>query len=264
RLMSAQSAHRVGLVTYDTVSRGVETIRTVCEELREEGISYGVVDALQDSHLDAIAAAAASHRLVTGGSAVARGLAANFRASGLLGPAASTPLPSASGPAAVLAGSCSQATRAQVGWWQKSGLPFRKLDVARAVRGEPVAEELIAWALACGDESTLIFSSDDPDEVRSIQETCGRGNASAAVEGAMAKIASGLVDSGLRKLVVAGGETSGAVVSALGITGLRIGPEIEIGVPWTETLSDPGMALALKSGNFGSEDFFTRALAMLR
>ena len=99
--------------------------------------------------------------------------------------------------------------------------------------------------------------------MRKTQQELGADRAGQLVEQAFARIAQGLVQAGVRKLVVAGGETAGAVVSALGVRRLRIGPQIDPGVPWTESLDDPPLALALKSGNFGSPDFFAKALAQL-
>ncbi len=263
RLMGKQSNHRVGLVAYDVVSAGSEATERAFDSLCKRGITYGVTDALSDAHLATIGAAARTHGLITGGSAVAQGLAANFRQEGLLGPAEKPQLPEVSGTAAILAGSCSQATRNQIACWQQNQYPFHKVDAGRIARGEPVLEKIVAWAKTLGDQPVLIYSSDDPAEVQAVQDQYGREHASAAIEKLMGEIAVSLIGTGTRKLILAGGETAGAVVSALGITGLRIGPEIDPGVPWTETLHEPRIALALKSGNFGSDDFFVKALGML-
>jgi uncharacterized protein YgbK (DUF1537 family) len=263
RLLQAQTERRVGLVPYATVTAGVEATTAAFTELRATGVAYGVVDALDDRDLETVGRAAADHRLVTGGSGVALGLPGNFRRRGLLGDPAAPTLPAANGPAVVLAGSCSEATRGQVAHAQALW-PHLKLDVDRLSRDEPVADEALAWARRHGgDAPLLVYASADPDEVARTQAAYGRERAGALVEAAFGRIASGLVDAGWRRLVVAGGETSGAVVSSLGVRGLRIGPEIDPGVPWTETLDAPHLALALKSGNFGAEDFFARALAML-
>lgn len=263
RLMSSQSNHRVGLVAYNVVSAGSETTERAFSTLRKRGIRYGVTDALSDEHLASIGAAARSHGLITGGSAVAQGLAENFREDGLLGAAENPQLPEVLGTAAILAGSCSQATRKQIACWQQNQRPCYKLDAGRIARSEPVIEEMVAWTNTNDDQAVLIYSSDDPAEVRTVQRQYGREHVSAAIENVMGEIAISLVGTGTRKLILAGGETAGAVVSALGITGLRIGPEIDPGVPWTETLHEPRIALALKSGNFGGDDFFVKALEML-
>lgn len=263
RLMSSQSRHQAGLVAYNVVSAGSEATERAFDSLRNRGVTYGVTDALSDTHLKAIGAAARNHRLITGGSAVAQGLAENFRRDGLLGPPDKPQLPEVGGTAAILAGSCSQATRNQVARWRQKRRAVLKLDAGQIVRGEVGVDQIIAQATSLGDEPVLFYSSDDPAEVRTIQEQYGREEVSSEIEKIMGEIAVALVDAGTRKLILAGGETAGAVVSALGIAGLRIGPEIDPGVPWTETLHEPRIALALKSGNFGSDDFFSKALGML-
>ncbi len=263
RLMAAQSCKQVGLLPYPVVAAGVEATRAAIAALRADGVRYGVADALTDADLLTLGAAADDHRLVTGGSGLALGLPGNFRRRGLLGDARPAALPSVPGRAVVLSGSCSQATRGQVAHVRERW-PHLKLDVDRLAAGEPVADEAVAWALE-QDPATplLVYASADPEEVAATQARHGRERAGALVEAAFGSIASELVAAGWRRLVVAGGETSGAVVSALGVRALRIGPEIDPGVPWTESLDAPHLALALKSGNFGGRDFFVRALGML-
>lgn len=263
RLMAAQTRRPVGLLPWAEVAAGTERLGQSIDALRAEGFAYGVVDAITDDDLYVIGAAAASHSLITGGSGVALGLPENFRKQGLLGAAKDPVLPDVSGRAAVLAGSCSAATRRQIdvasGTW-----PHRKIDADRVAEGQPVAAEILDWAASQPEDTpVLIYSSADPDEVAAIQARYGRDRAGAMLEETMGVIAEGLVAAGIRQLVVAGGETSGAVVSALTVTALRIGPEIDPGVPWTESIGEPRLALALKSGNFGGEDFFEKALGML-
>ena len=263
RLLQAQSTRRSGVIPFATVATGTEATRTAIEGLRADGISYGVADATTDADLLTLGAAAADHRLVTGGSGIALGLPANFRSDGLLGVPVKATLPGAAGPALVIAGSCSEATRGQVDHVRESW-PWLKLDVDLLAAGQPVVDEAVAWALEQDrDTPLLVYASADPDEVARTQAAHGRERAGVLVEKALGGIARQLVDAGWRRLIVAGGETSGAVVSALGVRGLRIGPEIDPGVPWTETLEKPHLALALKSGNFGAEDFFSKALEML-
>jgi uncharacterized protein YgbK (DUF1537 family) len=264
RLMAAQSRHPVGLVPYATVANGAGAIAEAVERLRKDGIRYGVIDAITDGDLHAIGAAAAAHRLVTGGSGVALGLPENFRRMGLLGPASVPKAPARRGRPAVLAGSCSEATRRQIAAFANR-FPARKLDVDRLLAGEPVVEEAVGWvAEHPGETPVLVYSSAEPAEVAALQQKHGREPAGAAIETAFGAIARALVEVGCGRLIVAGGETSGAVVTALGIRALRIGPEIDPGVPWTEALADPPLALALKSGNFGADDFFLKAFDRLR
>ena len=143
--------------------------------------------------------------------------------------------------------------------------PALALSVDDFIRRPDHVDEVLAWAedhLPHGP--VLIYSSAPPDEIAAAQQRLGKQDVGTIMERAMAAIATGLVQRGVRQLVVAGGETSGAVVGALGIKALRIGPSIAPGVPWTESLEDPRLALALKSGNFGGDDFFLRALEMLK
>ena len=263
RLMGAQSQRPVGLVPHTTVDAGVEATAAAFESLRSAGISYGVVDALTDRHLEIIGEAASAHRLVTGGSGVALGLPENFRRRQLLGPPAKSAVPAVKGSAAVLAGSCSEATRRQIDFARRIW-PHQKLDAHRIAAADPIIEQTLSWASEqIDDKPVLIYASAGPDEVAAIQNQYGRQAAGEMIENALGRIAEGLVANGVRRIIVAGGETAGAVVSALNVRRLRIGAEIDPGVPWTETLDEPRIALALKSGNFGSEDFFCKAMSML-
>jgi uncharacterized protein YgbK (DUF1537 family) len=165
---------------------------------------------------------------------------------------------------AVLAGSCSAATLEQIAAMEAAGRPTLRLDPERLAAGWSAAEA-VSWALArMGDGPVLIYASAAPEEVRATQARLGRDRAGALVEQALADVARGLVEGGVRRLVVAGGETSGAVVQALGVKGLAIGPMIDPGVPATVSIgARPSLALVLKSGNFGSTDLFTKAFAFM-
>jgi uncharacterized protein YgbK (DUF1537 family) len=263
RLMGAQTARKVGLVPWSAVMHGKAHIAGAIDRLRAGGVAYGVADAITDDDLEALGAAAMDHALITGGSGIALALPENFRRQGLIGAAAIPALPDCPGRAAVLAGSCSQATREQIAR-ARAVWPHRKIDADRVADGAPVVRETLDWAAGQpADIPVLVYSSADPEEVAAVQARHGRDRAGAMLEETMGAIAKGLIAAGTRQLVVAGGETAGAVVSALGVTALRIGPEIDPGVPWTETVGTPPLALALKSGNFGSEDFFAKALTML-
>lgn len=263
RFLGRQTTHSVGLIPYEAVRNGPESITAACTSLQETGIRYGVVDAVTDEDLTAIGAAAASYRVVTGASGIAFGLPENFRKTGALGQAVSPALPSVRGRAAVIAGSCSTATRAQVALASQQW-PALVIDARRLADGSYRPEDALGWFRE-QDPGTpvLIYSSAAPDAVAAVQQELGRERAGQIIEQAFGGIARGLVEQGVRRLVVAGGETAGAVVSALGVKALRIGPQIDPGVPWTETIGAPSLALALKSGNFGAEDFFPRSLAML-
>ncbi len=261
RVLSRQTEATVGLVPFATVAQGPEAIRDAMTRLKEQGRRYAIVDAVRNDDLFAIGEAAAQHALITGGSGVALGLPANFRAAGLLPEgAAAGALPSVAGHAAVLAGSCSRATLFQIAS-ARDHVPTLELDALATPDAAALAAQALAWAQGrLGATPVVIAASAPADKVAALQAKLGREAAGALVEDALARIAEGLVAAGVRRLVVAGGETSGAVVRQLGITRLRIGAEIDPGVPWTLAEgSGPTLRLALKSGNFGGRDFFTRA-----
>ncbi len=265
RVLGRQTPYAVGLVPYATVERGAGAIRDAMTALKEQGRHWAVVDAVNDAHLLAIGAAAAAHPLLTGGSGIALGLPENFRRAGLL-PLRSDPgaLPRVDGAAAIIAGSCSRATLHQIGIARQS-LPLLQLDPLVTPDAEALAAQAIAWAKTrLGHEPLLIAASAPPDQVAALQRQLGREAAGALIESALAAIAEALVGLGVRRLVVAGGETAGAVVTRLGVRSLRIGGEIDPGVPWTYAEgSGPPLLLALKSGNFGAPDFFLKSFAML-
>jgi uncharacterized protein YgbK (DUF1537 family) len=265
RVLAAQCAGKVGLVAFDVVNRGLQAVSDAFVQLRSAGCRHAIVDAISDEHLMIIGGACADLELVTGGSGVALGLPENYRRAGLLAEnAAADALPAVGGMAAVLAGSCSPATLVQVEH-AKSLWPAFQVDPMAIADGRDVAEQAIEFAGArLADGPVLIYASAAPDVVGDVQAKLGREQAGSLVEGAMAQIATELVGRGVRKLVVAGGETSGAVVGALNVRALRIGPQIDPGVPWTASIGEPELALALKSGNFGATDFFKKALESIR
>jgi 3-dehydrotetronate 4-kinase len=259
RVLGRQTDGAVGLVPFATVEQGAAAIRRAMTVLKESGRRYAVVDAVTDAHLLAIGEAAEHHALITGGSGVAMGLPANFRRAGLLperGDAAA--LPPMRGHAAVLAGSCSRATLGQIGL-ARDHVPVLELDALAMPDAAALTAQALDWAAGrLGETPVVIAASAPPDRVGALQARLGREAAGALVEQAMAAIAAGLVARGVGRLVVAGGETSGAVVARLDVRALRIGQEIDPGVPWT--YAEPvGLHLALKSGNFGARDFFLKA-----
>jgi uncharacterized protein YgbK (DUF1537 family) len=264
RVLSRQTEGTVGLVPYPTVEKGAAAIRAMLVGLKEQGRRYAIVDAVSDAHLLSIGDAVAGQALVTGGSGVAMGLPENFRREGLLQGAEAGQLPDVPGHAAVLAGSCSRATLFQIGA-VRDRVPTLELDPLAVLDADALIGQALDWAEGkLGAVPVVIAASAPPDMVAALQARLGRDEAGLLVETAMAGIARGLVARGVRRLVVAGGETSGAVVSALGTRRLRIGAEIDPGVPWTlaEGAGEP-LLLALKSGNFGGRDFFLSAFEML-
>ncbi|MFM0506986.1 3-oxo-tetronate kinase [Paraburkholderia sp. RL17-373-BIF-A] len=264
-VLQRQTRSKVGLVRYDAVARGVSAVRESFDTLRDEGVRMAIADAVSDADLYVLGEACADLTLITGGSGVALGLPANFRRAGLLeeqGDAAQ--LPPVDGLSAVLAGSASKATNAQVAEWRATRPAFR-IDPLAAARGENVVEQALAFAQPYLDkaEPMLIYATATPDEVKAVQRALGVNEAGHLVESTLAAIARGLRERGVRKFVVAGGETSGAVVQALDVHTLRIGAQIDPGVPATATTGAEPLALALKSGNFGTTDFFEKALRRL-
>jgi uncharacterized protein YgbK (DUF1537 family) len=264
-VLQRQTGSKVGLVRYDAVARGVSAVRERFDTLRNEGVRMAIADAVSDADLYVLGEACADLTLITGGSGVALGLPANFRRAGLLAEQAdAAQLPRVDGLSAVLAGSASKATNAQVAQWRATRPAFR-IDPLAAARGEAVVEQALAFAQPYLDkaEPMLIYATATPDEVKAVQGQLGVNEAGHLVENTLASIARGLRERGVRKFVVAGGETSGAVVQALDVHTLRIGAQIDPGVPATATTAAEPLALALKSGNFGTTDFFEKALRHL-
>jgi len=265
RVLQAQCRRKVGLIDYRAVAQGEAAIRARIVALRAEGVGLAIVDAISNEDLLRLGPALKDQPLVTAGSGVAIGLPANF---GLAPSPQAAALPPATGLQAVVSGSCSVATNRQVMDFIRTGLPALPLDPLRIAAGVDVAAEALAWAeplLAAGP--VLLYSTADPNAVKSVQGRLGVEEAGAMVERTIANIARGLVERGVRQLVVAGGETSGACVQALGIAQMKIGAQIDPGVPWCHALAAAaggvGMHLTLKSGNFGTDDFFRKAFAAL-
>ena len=262
RVLQKQTAGRVGLIPFTTVEHGADAIFAAASALQAQGYRYAIVDALTDQNLCDIGAACAWMRLLTGGSGLALGLPRNYRHAGLLKRHEADSVARVEGASLVLAGSCSAATQRQVAN-VKSKWACYELDALALAEAEDPALAAYEWAAPrLGEKPVLIYSTADPQRVAALQDTLGKERASALVERTLADLAVRLAAKGAKRIVVAGGETSGAVVSALGVEGLRIGPEIDPGVPWTVTLSREPIALALKSGNFGGDDFFEKALGL--
>jgi 3-dehydrotetronate 4-kinase len=269
RVLQQQTPSKVGLIGYPTVSQGSDKIHAEITALRQQGVRMAIVDALENQDLYAIGAACADLPLVTGGSGIALGLPGNFIKAGLLKPqqgAKASELPSVDGLSVVLAGSASKATNAQVATWMEKRPAFC-LDPLALARGEPVVAQALAFASQhLQQQPALIYATTTPEQVKQVQAEIGVERAGLLIEQALADIAAALQETGVRRFVIAGGETSGAVVKALGVHALRIGAQIDPGVPATASIGikgAPSLALALKSGNFGSPDFFEKALRQL-
>ncbi|MEG3115139.1 3-oxo-tetronate kinase [Salinicola sp. 4072] len=271
RVLGAQTTREIGLIDYATLRQGDAAVTARIEALKADGIGIAICDAIDNEDLFVLACACRDLPLVTAGSGLALGLPANV-ADRLNHRQDAARLEPIAGREAVLSGSCSRATLAQIDH-AKQHMPSFHLD-AQALHDDYAS--VVDAALACAEAHfqahadddggpVLIYASAAPEEVRQAQQRLGVQEAGELVERALADIASELVSRlGVRRLLVAGGETSGAVVSALGVQGLRIGESIDPGVPWTTTLgTEAPLALALKSGNFGATDFMTKAWKLM-
>jgi uncharacterized protein YgbK (DUF1537 family) len=268
RVLARQSRTKVGLVDLAAIARGADAVRAHLAELSKKGFGAAIADAVFERDLETIGTVALDHRVSVGASGIGLGLARALVASGRAEANAATDISAkpVGGPAACLAGSCSQATLQQIAKAEQA-MPVLHLDPEQVVAGQGETQRALAWAKErIGQGPILIASSSTPDQVAALQARHGRDAAGHAIEQAMADIAEGLVQSGVRRLVVAGGETSGAVVDRLGIPGFLVGPEIAAGVPVLRAVGakDGEMLLALKSGNFGGPEFFSDALKLMK
>ncbi|WP_424626845.1 3-oxo-tetronate kinase [Bradyrhizobium sp. SYSU BS000235] len=267
RVLGRQSRDKVGLVDLATVVRGPDAIRKRIADLAGEGHHSAIVDAVFDHELEAIGQAALDYDLSVGASGMGLGLARGLIASGKVKDASASTIDSkpVGGPVACLAGSCSQATLTQIAEAEKT-MAVLRLDPEQIVKGGSEVQRALAWAKDhLGKSSILIASSSTPDQVSALQSRYGRDAAGHAIEQAMAEISEGLLSQGVRRLIIAGGETSGAVVDRLVIPAFLVGPEIATGVPVLRTIGSKrgDMIMALKSGNFGGPDFFNDAVRLV-
>jgi hypothetical protein len=262
RWLQRQTPYTVGLLAHPTVARGAAATREALAALAAGGVRLAVADAITDADLRTLGEACADAALITGGSGIALGLPDNFRRAGLLRPHSGV-LDAIGGPAVVISGSCSAATRRQVERYAAHA-PSCRVDVDAVIDARQTAASLADWVLAQpAGAAPLVYSSADPDAVRASQAKHGTQRASSALEHCFGELSAALYARCVRRQVIAGGETSGAVVQALGVRLLAIGPEIDPGVPALAGIDVP-VGLALKSGNFGADDFFDKALAAVR
>jgi 3-dehydrotetronate 4-kinase len=270
RLMQSQFDGRVGLIDYTVVQQGAKAVESKLHSLKEEGFNAVVVDALSNTDLMSLGLAVKGMRLVTAGSGLAIGLAQNFDLNLIQNRAV---LPKPAGFQAILSGSCSQMTQKQVAHFKAQGGACFALEPLKLVRSSTHLQQAVEWAksnLAKSPRPILIYSTAAPEDVKSIQQQLTPQTAGEVLESAMGELAQALVEFGVSQLLVAGGETSGKCVQSLGLQQLQIGPQIDPGVPWcfaplqsAGKVGQAGLHLALKSGNFGREDFFTYAWQIL-
>ena len=266
RVMQAQSRRKVGLIDHAVVAQGAQAVRARIAELRRAGVGIAILDAVSNADLMRAGPALGDLPLVTAGSGLAIGLAGNFDLASPDRPASVLPL--AQGHAAIVSGSCSLASNAQVAAFQRTGRPAFGLDPVRIAERDGFVQEVLDQAVRhLADGPVLVYATADAAAVDAVQLRYGKARSGEMVEAATAAIALGLVRAGAGRLIVAGGETSGACVKALDIRQMQIGGQIDPGVPWcyARTAASPygGIHIALKSGNFGTEDFFEKALRLL-
>ncbi|MBP6501498.1 MAG: four-carbon acid sugar kinase family protein [Rhodoferax sp.] len=262
RVMQAQTRRKVGLIDYSAVAQSADAVQSRITELQAQGFGVAIVDAVTNDDLLRLGPALKGMPLVTAGSGVAIGLPQNF---GIQPSLQASALPPATGLQAVVSGSCSLATNRQVAAFIEAGRPALAIDPLQIASGADVVGDVLNWAAPLlADGPVLVYSTAETGSVKSIQSQLGVEAAGAMVERTIAAIARGLVERGVRQLIVAGGETSGACVQALEISQMQIGPQIDPGVPWCHAQTPLGaIHITLKSGNFGTDDFFTKAFGLL-
>ncbi len=263
RLLEPQVTKPVGLIDRLTVAKGADAIQTELSTLEQQGTAHVILDAVANDDLQLIAAACQDMPLITGGSAIAMPLPSLYQSSGALSAdVSSLQIPDVAPGAVILSGSCSQRTREQVASYSAKAPGYRLDPLVLADKG---VDDALTWLAAQSlQESPLVYATAEPDDVRAAQQRLGIETASELIESALAALAVAAIEQGAGRLIVAGGETSGAVTQALDVQQLDIGPEIAPGVPWTFCQSaGKRIALALKSGNFGAETFFSDALDRL-
>jgi uncharacterized protein YgbK (DUF1537 family) len=267
RVMQAQTQRKVGLIDHTTLAKGTQAITDKIKQLEADGVGVAIVDATSNEDLKTLGPALKGMALVTAGSGVAIGLPGNW---GLQASAKAAALPAPSGFQAIVSGSCSLATQGQVAHYIASGQPswqFKPLnwtaqDVPSQIKADVAAA--LAWAEPLLSQGpVLVYATTDADTLEKVQAKFGREQAGEWMESALAQICQGLQALGVKQWVIAGGETSGACVQALNITQMQIGSQIDPGVPWCFAPQHTAGHLTLKSGNFGTPDFFTKALKVL-
>lgn len=260
RWLALQSKNGVGHVGHAHVRSGPDAIRAALADVDATGSKLIVVDAIAEADLQAIGRAAADLPLITGGSGIALELPGNFRKAGLISGRVSG-WRGGAGAAAILSGSCSRATRQQVERHRRDH-PSLEVTADALMAGELHIGQAVSWVMERAGEMPLVYSSADPETVKAAQEKYGAAELAGRIEDFFARTARAVVEAGIGRLVSAGGETSGAVVGGLGCSALEVGPEIDPGVPMLR-VTGSDLVLALKSGNFGGEDFFEKAIDMM-
>jgi uncharacterized protein YgbK (DUF1537 family) len=264
RLLSAQVSRRVGLADRIVVNSGVTSLKEKLISLKENDVPHVIVDAVADTDLDTIASACQDMDFITGGSALAMPLAEFYKASGKISANDNSFMNKKLNTGSIiLSGSCSEMTIIQVkNFIQRGAAAFQLDPIDLAENG---VKKVLDW-LSSQDftKNIIIYATSDPDTVKKVQAELGVDMAGKIVEQGLSECAIAARELGIKNFIIAGGETSGAITKALNVRQLDIGIEIAPGVPWTFSgKRNNQIALSLKSGNFGSEEFFTEALSKL-
>lgn len=259
RVLARQSRRPVGLVPISKVRAGHAELRAALDHLGAEFATHAIIDGLDDSDLVALANAARDYPLFVGGA----GLGAALAHSADLPETVVPIIVDCSAPAVVIAGSCSRATLEQIQFAEQSGMPSLKLVVADVLDGTAVGKAVDFAKAHAGERGVLLYSSSAPSEIVPVQATTS-AQIGERIEHCLGEVATALHEQGVRRFIAAGGETSGAVIRALGVRAMHVGPAIDPGVPWMVDVDSPDLVLALKSGNFGAPDFFVRAATCLK
>ncbi|MEZ8880718.1 3-oxo-tetronate kinase [Vibrio lentus] len=259
RMMDAQSEGVSGLVNFQTIEQGSDSVTARFEELKSQGNRYAVVDAFNSEHLVTLGQAAKSLKLITGGSGLAAGIAKNWTEHLVDQSDAKLAGSPVKAPTVVFSGSCSVMTNQQVAAYKQLA-PHFAIDVKACLSNGQYANEVFDWVMtnSQGDFAPLVYATADAAELKAIQEEYGAQASSHAVEQFFSQLAIKLQQHGVKNFIVAGGETSGVVTQSLAVKGFHIGPQIAPGVPWVKSVEGE-LSLALKSGNFGDESFFAKA-----
>jgi len=259
RLMTRQAKGQAAVINAAQLDQGADAVRAQLDALKAQGINYVVLDALHEQHLLTQGEALKETRLVTGGSGLAIGIARAWATQQQNSDAEHAGRPQGDR-AVVISGSCSQMTNRQVQAYRQQA-PSHEVLVERCLdNAESYAQELCDWVAAHHQPelAPLLFATADAQQLQAIQQQYGAARSSEAVEQLFAAVTRELKTRGWQRFIVAGGETSGVVAQSLGVTAFHIGPMISPGVPWVRDIHQP-LSLALKSGNFGDEQFFARA-----
>ena len=265
RWLGYQTKNNVGLVDSQTISEGENSVKDKRENLKKNGYKYAIIDTIKNDDFDIICNAVKNLPLLTGGSGIALGLPKIYKDRGLLS-ASNFQIPENNSNAIILSGSCSITTINQINIYKENNPSFY-ISPDEVINDKDLIEKVLSWIKDNETQSPLVYSSSDIKSVSEKQKQYGQELLANKFEKFFELLSKKLVKDNFGTFISAGGETSGAVIKGLGIQELKIGKEISHGVPalWSpESNGNKPVSVTLKSGNFGQDDFFTRALKALK